>query len=276
MTIYPSFEAAVNAARQRLITVGQWVKGDQWQSMDVSDKPEMVTREVLNFSFQVPVQGESLKALRADIKPNLPWADDHFSERVSGQPANPGEQWAKWPWGNSADKFRVEQGGQFSHTYMERFWPKFANVAGDGPNGEPLEHQIKRGIRYRYGDLRDVVKHLRNHPLSRQAYLPIWFPEDTGTVHKERVPCTLGYHFIQRSGFLHTNYYIRSCDVVRHFQDDIYLAVRLKLWLLDELRKIDPMWKKVSPGFFTMHITSLHCFKNDITKYVKDGKWCVE
>jgi thymidylate synthase len=151
---------------------------------------------------------------------------------------------------------------------MERFWPKYANQ--ELKRVVPRPHQ---GIRYSYGDLNDIISHLAKHPLSRQAYLPIWFPEDTGVHHGERVPCTLGYHFIQRDGYLHTIYYIRSCDVVRHFQDDIYLAVRLTIWLLEKLREVDPEWKKVLPGFFTMHITSLHAFKNDMTKHVKDGKW---
>jgi len=168
MKIYPSFNLAVKAGQQRLVEVGYWVAGDQWQSIDVSKKPEMATREVLNFSFQVAVQNESLRRLRNDIKPNTPWADDHFEERVGGTPLNPGDQWAKWPWGNSADKFRVEQGGKFSHTYMERFWPKHAN-----PDPEHPEHH--KGIRYAYGDLSDLVKHLHQHPLSRQAYLPVWF-----------------------------------------------------------------------------------------------------
>lgn len=264
MKIYPSFKDAVRAARQRLIDVGQWVHSDQWQSVDVSKKPEMQMREVLNFSFQVGVVGESLRALREDIQPNLPWADDHFQERVGGLGINPGVQWANWPWANKADTFRDKE-GRFSHTYMERIWPKDCE--------DPKVPSTLQGIRYRYGDLHDLVRHMAAHPLTRQAYLPIWYPEDTGTVHGERVPCTLGYHFIMRGGYLHTVYYIRSCDVVRHFQDDIYLAVRLKLWLLDQLRSIDPMWKKVAPGFLTMHITSLHMFKNDFIKYVKDGKW---
>jgi hypothetical protein len=266
MKMYPSFTDAVNAARKQLIDVGYWVHPDQWQSVDVSKKPEMMMREIMNFDFRVVVQGESLAALRKDIKPNLPWADDHFLERVGGEPLNPGVQWAKWPWSNSADKFRTEHGGKFSHTYLERIWPKTAN------HGE-FEGNTNEGIRYSLGDLKDVIQHLAKHPLSRQAYLPIWFPEDTGVVHGERVPCTLGYHFIMRQGHLHMVYDIRSCDIVRHFQDDIYLAVRLQLHVLDQLRELNKMWKEVSPGFFTMHITSLHAFKNDINKFVKDGKW---
>lgn len=280
MKIYPTFSHAIDAARQRLIDVGTWVKGDQWQSVNVSKKPEMVTRETLNFSFQVAIMGESLKAIREDIKPNIPWADDHFDERVGGLPLNPGNQWKFWPWANSADSFRNEH-GQFSHTYMERIWPKRAgwplsNLKGHIDTADSDFNPISgggAGIRFKYGDLNDVLSHLHLHPLSRQAYLPIWFPEDTGVVHGERVPCTIGYHWIMRGGYLHTVYYIRSCDIVRHFADDVYLAVRLTLWLLGELRKLNPEWKRVLPGFFTMHITSLHAFKNDIKAHVKDGKW---
>jgi hypothetical protein len=272
MRIYPNFTEAVRKARQTLIDVGQWVHGDQWQSIDVSKKPEMVMRETLNFSFQVAVMGD-LESLRADIHPNLPWADAHFLERVGGSPLNPGEEWANWPWGNSADGFR-DANGQFSHTYMERFWPRYAGRTKkgivDGLGKLPTEN---KGIRYRYGDLNDLISHMLHHPLSRQAYLPIWFPEDTGTHHRGRVPCTIGYHFIMRENYLHTVYQIRSCDVVRHFQDDIYLAVRLKLHLLKSLAVLDKQWEKVKPGFFTMHITSLHCFKNDYQQHVKEGKW---
>ena len=114
-------------------------------------------------------------------------------------------------------------------------------------------------------DARDVVAHLAHDPQSRQAYLPIWFPEDTGKT-TVRVPCTLGYHFIQRHKFLHCTYYIRSCDAVRHMRDDIYLTVRLQLWMLEQLRLIDPDWKLVKPGLFTMHIVSLHMFRNDFIK----------
>jgi len=275
MKIYPTFTRAVESAQQQLIDVGKWVAGDQWQSVDVSKKPEMVMREFLNFSFQVGLRDPTLPALRLDILPNLPWADNHFEERVGGQPLNPGVQWRNWPWSLSADKFRNLPGGKFSHTYMERIWPKFADWTDGGRLGDNDEvpAEARSGIRYAYGDLNDVVSHLHAHPLTRQAYLPIWFPEDTGTTHGERVPCTLGYHFIVRDGYMHTTYYIRSCDVVRHFRDDIYLAVRLKLWILNRLRELDKKWREVQPGFFVMHIVSLHSLKNDYAKHVKDGKW---
>jgi hypothetical protein len=57
---------------------------------------------------------------------------------------------------------------------------------------------------------------------------------------------------------------MRSCDFIRHFRDDVYLTIRLLLWVLDRLREVDnENWKDVSPGTFRMHITSLHMFKQD-------------
>ena len=134
---------------------------------------------------------------------------------------------------------------------MERYWPKHAG-----------EHDGPEGIRFAPGELSDVVEHLTNNPETRQAYLPIWFPEDTGVVHGERVPCTLGYHFLHRHGYLHMTYYIRSCDFTRHFRDDLYLSLRLQIYMMDCLR-VQPNWEGIRPGMFVFHCVSMHCFEND-------------
>jgi hypothetical protein len=237
--------------------------------MDISNKPEMETMELLNHTFSVPIRIHSLEYLQELIHPNLPWADDHFQERVSGYPLNPGYHWQTWPYGKSAAQFKTDI---FSHSYAERYWPKFARdtpptITPDldyltelAELASPLD-----GIRFAAGDLQDVVNLLKREPMTRQAYLPVWFPEDTGVVHGERVPCSLGYHFIRRGHHIHIIYYLRSCDFVRHFRDDIYLTARLLFWVLEQLQKDDPEnWKNVMPGTLTMHITSLHCFKNDV------------
>jgi hypothetical protein len=263
--IYSSFVTAIGAARKAMASVSNEVKGSHWQSIDVSKHPEMVTREVLGFDFKVAMKTEALALLRDEIQPNVPWADNHFLERVSGQPLNPGVEWANWPWGNSADKFRDEY-GKFSHSYMERYWPKFAGSQISQRDGN-------QGIRFQYGDLMDVVNLLQREPYTRQAYLPVWFPEDTGVVHRTRVPCSLGYLFMMRNDYLHITYDIRSCDIIRHFQDDIYLTVRLLLWVLNRLIHEDSKWRSVQPGFFEMHIGSLHCFKNDFAKYFAGGEY---
>src|SRR5690606_6346025 len=113
----------------------------------------------------------------------------------------------------------------FSHTYPERFWPKWAGVEDYGMKLRDFTHE---GIRFLYGDYNDLIEVIKKDPTTRQAYLPIWFPEDlNAAINGQRVPCTLGYHFIIRRGYLHINYFIRSCDIIRHFKNDIYLACRL-------------------------------------------------
>lgn len=255
MKTYNNFNSAILDIHQDFKENAVKIHTEKWQGMDISKRPEAATFELLNYAFAVEGISEDINIHRKDIMPNLPWADDHFLERIGGLPINPGEQWKHWPWSNSADKFR-DQNGQFNHNYMERYWPKYANK---GKDGEPNE-----GIRFNYGDLRDIISQLNNEPQTRQAYMPIFFPEDTGAVHGGRVPCSLGYHFIYRNGLLHINYYLRSCEVYRHFRDDCYLTVRLLLWVLDELRKLDKKWDSVSPGTYWMYITSFHCFVNDM------------
>lgn len=237
---------------------------EKWQGAEIADRPEAEMMEVLFESFKTQIFTEDLSILADMIGPNLPWADDHFeTERVSGQPLNPGQTWETWPWGHSADKFRVE-GEQFNHSYAERYWPRHAGLTPGGILTDETDYPTHQGIRQPYGDLHDVVTLLEQEPLTRQAILPVYFPEDTGSKDGGRVPCSIAYHFMQRGGALHCSYWLRSCDLHRHFRDDVYLTVRLLLWILDALRDRDPgRWDDVLPGFLIMHIDSLHMFTND-------------
>lgn len=270
MQTFATFAGAKAHFDNKFVTRSYEVRASKWQGVDVTSKPDMAMRELFSESFQVPMRGlESLDHWREDIKPNLPFADVTFAERVGGEPLNPGESWKVWPWGHSADKFR-EHNGMFDHTYQERFWPKHAGRTPGGSLKELEQWQgdaPRRGIRFEYGDLDDLINHLVADPLSRQAYLPIWFPED-GDPKAKRKPCTLGYHFLMRHDYLHITYHIRSCDFIRHWQDDCYLAVRLALHVLSELRKRSKWgdWSTVKPGMYVMHIASFHMFVNDWLK----------
>lgn len=249
MRIHSTFQSAIGEVGRLLQETSYLVHPARWQGLDVSTRAEADMREILNVNFSVPLGGlEDLDTWRFQIAPNLPWADDHFEERVAGFPVNPGKTWKSWPWALSADAHRTH-GEQFTHTYMERYWPP----------------RLK-GIRFNYGELGDVIMQLKIEPETRQAYLPVFFPEDTGAIHGGRVPCTLGYHWIQRNGFLHTTYYIRSCDYYRHFRDDLYLTVRLSIWLLEQLRLLDDRWKDVRLGLFSFNCVSMHLFINDWRK----------
>lgn len=234
---------------QMFLTQAEPVEASQWQSVDITARPEMRPRELLNCSVEVGIPS-TIGGLQALVMPNLPWAEDHFMERVSGIPHNPPPSHEWWPHQQSSnEQFRSDE--KFSHTYPERFWPKEA-----GDDWSFARYGAHRGIRFEYGDLGDVVTQLQKEPTTRQAYLPVWFPEDTGAVHGQRVPCTLGYHFIIRKGMLHCVYYIRSCDFMRHFKDDVYMACRLAQWVGDRIG--------ADAGKLTMHITSFHIFEGDV------------
>ncbi len=224
-------------------------KRDSWQALDVRGKPDMATHELIGFTLVADLMGRtSLDYYRTAIKPYLPWSDDHFAERICGQPLNPPPSESYWPGAPEGnDKFKEQ--GIFSHTYPERFYPR---EAGNKPTG----------IRYRVGDFDDFIRLLERDPYTRQAYFPIFFPEDTGNVSNIRVPCTLGYQILRTNEQADIFYFIRSCDLARHFRQDIYLAIRFLLEVLVRLQA-SRSWTSVKPGMLRMTISSLHCFRAD-------------
>lgn len=275
---HKNFRSVYSMAQIDFKTKSHLMPAHVWQGVDVSSKPEMATHELEDYYFQFPIGTEALAYHRSQIGPNLPWADRHFElDRVSGEPLNPGVTWQGWPYALKADGFRDEN-GQFNHSYSERYWPK---LAGKTPGGSfrgtifdetcgdyqgsqrAREFETNYGIRYAYGDLSDVINLLVKNPLTRNAYLPVWFPEDTGVIHGGRTPCSIGYLFRMRNNRLSVFYDIRSCDFIRHFQDDVYLTVRLLLWVLAQCREKDSRWDAIRPGAFTMHIGSFHVFAAD-------------
>lgn len=212
----------------------------EWQAIR-KGLPQERTIEVEDVSFEMPIPGDSIELLQALVKPNLPWAEEHFGERVSGVPYNPPPSHVRWPFAQRDNAAHLTD-TQFSHTYPERIWPTMLDP-------EP------EGVRFPMGDLQDLVQLLKLRPGSRQAYLPIWFPEDLyAATHDARVPCTLGYHFLIRNGRLKIVYYIRSCDFYRHFRDDVYMAARLAQWVATKL-------DSTVPAKLVMHISSLHIFE---------------
>lgn len=246
---------------ESLFLTAPTIEAAKWQST----KAPAPMVEVFNHSFSLNLsESGDLGTIANAIGPNLPWADRHFEEeRVSGEPINPGETWKIWPYAGSAAEHI--KGKQYDHSYAERYWPKHAGMTPDGrfQDKDTLHHL--RGVRFAYGDLNDLVQVLVDDPLTRQGYLPIFFPEDlSAALESARVPCTLGYHFIRRDNQLHIVYPMRSCDFVRHFRDDVYLTIRLLKWVLDKCKAADPeKWANVTLGTYRMHITSLHMFVPD-------------
>ncbi len=238
-----AFPAAMAEIVHGLIEYGAPVDTGHWQGMEGVPMTKTWELSAVSVAIQIP---PTVRDLQREVKPNLPWAEAQFQERVCGLPLNPGETFQDWPYyrGN-VEKHKPQ--GQFSHTYMERFWPR---LAGAKPTG----------IRYRVGDLDDLIDLLRRQPFTRQAYLPIFFPEDTGAHHGGRIPCTLGYQFLVRNEQLHIIYHMRSCDLLRHFVDDVYMAARLVFEVIERAG-----WTRtVIPGILTMHMGSLHIFEQEV------------
>jgi len=241
----------------------------QWQGLDIKGDRSKVTWEIREAVLQLRMP-DSINEAQSAISPNLPWAEDHFLERVGGKPLNPPPSAKTWPFAQAGHAEHTDEEGKFSHTYPERFWPKHAGdwEASRGQMGAHGEWCETKGIRFTYGDLDDVVGRLVKSPLTRQAYLPVWFPEDTGAPAGERVPCTIGYHFMIREGRLHVSYTIRACDFMRHFRDDVYMAIRLGQWVRDRVEEVLSEGA-MGMGDLTMHIGSFHIFDGDrpLVKY---------
>jgi hypothetical protein len=238
-----------------------------WQSL--KGTPHSQTRELRHVSIACHIK-PTVGSWQSFMKPNLPWAEDHFQERVGGEPTNPGEQYMNWPWyaGGVEDH---KQTGKFSHTYMERMWPAYAgDIEPAACNGPRI------GIRYQYGDLNDLIQLLRREPATRQAYLPIWFPEDlhASAVELERVPCTLGYHLMLRDDRLHCFYPMRSVDARRYLVDDIYMAGRLVQWVIQEVKKVSYYWEstEILPGDLHFFASSIHVFEGDVPAMQREQK----
>lgn len=230
-----------------------------WQTLNVSQSAQHDTHELRNVQVVYGVSADA-SDLALDIQPDLPWAEDHFQERVGGKPLNPAPSYRWWPHHKGNADRHVED-EVFSHTYPERFWPRYAGEDAENPY---LKHSSGlRGIRYNYGDLDGVLRQLLANPYTRQAVLPVWFPEDTGATDR-RVPCSLFYHF-QNDGrdSLDCWYSMRSCDFARHFHNDVFMAARLMQWVCTEVFERSDGAVHMIPGRLNLSISNLHLFRGD-------------
>ena len=257
--------------RQILATLlldSEVIHPEKWQQLDVSQSPAHATHELRNVTLWLTDIPASYIIGKDLVPADQPWAEDHFQERVGGKPVNPGATHHYWPYHGASAQLHLREGDGkkaiYDHNYMERFWPKYAGEGwrleqGWVPKDSALEwDDIPMGYRFPIGDLEDVVQLLIREPSTRQAFLPVWFPEDTGSTKGQRVPCTLGYHFLARAGKLSMTYYLRSCEVYRHFTNDVYLAARLLQWVAARTQMV--------PAQLTMQISSFHGFVGDADK----------
>src|SRR6266550_2429059 len=123
------------------INTAEPIPVEQWHAQDVTDNPDLVSHELRYVTLSIDISTNSIQRLISGLQPNMPWAEDQFQERVSGEPLNPPPSEAWWPYaqqGNAAHK----EGEVFSHSYPERYWPKHAGTLGCG--GDPGGCEIDR------------------------------------------------------------------------------------------------------------------------------------
>lgn len=223
MRIYKTFGEAVNEIKRDLAEMGITVHPQTMQDKDVSQDKNYETMELQNYIYTVTNPWSTIGEL---TNVSQPWATVEFNDRTQDLPINPG----------AAYKHRQEvwdeflHDGKFSYTYPERMYRK----------------------------LERIIQELQCHPESRQLFLSIWNPDiDTGRMgSSERIPCSLGYLFQLRRGQLDMTYFMRSCDFATHFQNDIWLATRLMVYVAHQIG--------VKPGNFTHYMGSLHIYKKDV------------
>lgn len=277
INVYPMSDATVPRGQYSMLVSDlletKPIQVGEWQAMDVSKSDLHKTHELEDVSLVWDRMPNNLRNVFPFI--DYDWADKHFAERVSGQPLNPAPSHLDWPYAirGNADHTADDK---FDHTYPERFWPHHAghdemHWGTDPAIGFNVDEICggTPGIRFNYGDLDDVINLLVKSPLTRQAYLPVWFPEDTGAVEGQRVPCTLGYHFMQRGGRLSVRYYLRSCDIYRHLSNDVYLAALLLAhvsYQVTERSRQTTTPMHFRPGGMNIYISSLHAFVGDKKK----------
>jgi Thymidylate synthase len=262
-----SYSDIIKLLKLRLSMI-QPIEIGEWHSQPVSH-PLQQFHELHNviMEFRIP---PTIEEMQKQFEPNLPWADDHFEERVSGFPHNPPPSAERWPFARNQHSQHLDYHSQFSHSYPERFYPKHAGHAYTTDDGNEINH----GVRFPYGDLDDLIALLARKPFTRQAFLPVWFPEDTGNAMDVRVPCTLGYHFQIRAHsnsnglYLNCTYTIRSCDLYRHMNDDVYMAARLMEAVRLRVNYLhDPAGQPMCYlGNLVVHIMNLHVFAGDMVK----------
>jgi thymidylate synthase len=223
MRIYTDFKTALNEIKRDIAEMGVIVHPQTMQNKQVAHDPNYETKELQNYIYCVT------RPKVEDLNPTQPWADAELKERLFWDPSihkNPGEAW----------KLRSE------------VWTPLLNDMG--------EFDYIYGLRM-LGQIEAIIEELKLHPDSRQLFLSIWDRKsDIYKLGKMRVPCSLGYLFQRREGALHVTYLMRSADFVTHFENDLYLTLRLTEHIAEQVG--------IPVGRFTHFIGSLHVYQKDI------------
>src|SRR3990167_3214235 len=224
MRIFANCREATSEIKRDLKEMGVEVKLNRMQDKDIKDDPDYYTLEFRGYSYAILDTSDKDYLLEMFGK-KKDWAEAEFSERISLQNLNPGEAWKL-----RDDVWReFLHSGKLAYTYSER-----------------IKEQAEK-----------IIDEFSVNPTTRQAYLSIWDPNiDIDKMGKERVPCSLGYHFMIRDGEMECRYMIRSNDLFTHFAYDVWLAIALQEYIANAVG--------VEVGRFEHYICSLHAYRKDL------------
>lgn len=255
--IFMNFGEAINEIRRDLKEMGVTVKPKSYQNKNIEGNPDFFTQELTNYCYTVLNPVDSLDQLQV----TQPWCNLEAKERFGGNRLNPGEAYKTR--GEVWNEFLVN--GKFDYSYPQRFNP-LVNEEGYeryvSDNKDVLEDDLEIHVN-EIDAIQEIAEELAKNPDSRQCYIPIFAPDDLVNLGgKKRIPCTLGYTLQVREGQLNITYNMRSSDFATHFQNDIWLAVRLAMEVRDRIEKINGI--KYPIGEFTHFTNSLHIYAKDI------------
>lgn len=245
MRIFTNFRDAVGEVRRDLKEMGIRVHPETMQDKHVADDPQYETLELQFYSFSVTAP------VPKDLSPTQPWADAEFAERISDRNLNPGDAWKlrRDVWAEFLEG-RERNAGHFAYTYSERLSRRQAQWRL-GRSGGADEFQ---GVSTQ---LEQLVANIRTYPHNRNHLLSIWDRTDLWRVGEHRVPCSIFYHFLLRDGELMMHYVSRSCDIMTHMENDLYLAARLQALVAEQTQN--------QVGRFVATFDSLHSYAKDLT-----------
>lgn len=226
MRIYSNPMEMVREVERDLFEFGVRYQSATVQDQDVSENPAYETLELTAYQYALTNFTELDKIVEY-LNGNLDWAKLESAERIYGS-RNPGQAWL-------SDKEKWHgflRDGAFAYHYPER-----------------LTYQLEY-----------VIRELQVRPTTRQAVVTMY------DVHqdlmnwggRDRVPCSLTYHFTIRNGKLCLIYSQRSCDFLRFFATDVWIACELLHYVAESVG--------VPVDRFVHSINSLHAFRGDLDK----------
>lgn len=223
---YRNFAEAQNEIRRDLAELGVQVHPETMQDKQIKDDPDFDTRELVNYIYIVmEPDWDDLTGVHKE------WVMREWQDRVTGG-LNPGSAWKERPevWTQFLEH-RDEPGeGRFSYSYSQRMGGTY---------------------------LQSIVDELKKHPNSRQLYLAVWDRGiDPARRGDRRVPCSLGYWFVQRGGKVDMTYMMRSCDFHTHWANDVALAAMMLHYVANETG--------YQVGALTHFAGSLHVYQKDV------------